>query len=60
MPLLSTKGKTVGKLVKGYKTTTIGQGLGSASGMSYDNYFGSGDDGGYGAPCCVKVKFLDL
>ncbi len=44
-PLLSSKGKTVGKLVKGYKTTTLGQGLGSGSVTTYENYFGSGADG---------------
>ena len=46
-PLLSSKGRTVGKLVTGYKTTTIGQGLGSSETETetYNNYFGSGDDG---------------
>ncbi len=47
-PLLSSKGRTLGKLVEGYKTSKLGQGLGSGddSGLGGDlNYWGDKADG---------------
>ena len=46
-PLLSSKGRSVGKLLEGYKTSTLGQAFGSGSGGddAVANFYGDGSDG---------------
>ena len=45
-PLLSSKGRNIGKLVEGYKTSTLGLGLSSGGGSAAAaNFYGDGSDG---------------
>ena len=45
-PLLSSKGRNLGKLVEGYKTSTLGLGLSSGGGSSsVENFYGDSSDG---------------
>ena len=44
-PFLSTKGKSLGKLLEGYRSSTIGQGMAVPPPPIKDTYFGDGSDG---------------
>lgn len=54
-PLLSSKGRTLGKLVQGYKTSTLGQGLGAPVSDSDGTYFGDGSDGNFNSSGNVNL-----
>ncbi len=59
-PVLSAKGRNLGKLVEGYKTSTLGLGLGGgAEEDTSPNYWGEADDGDFNSTGNVTYTVLN-
>lgn len=60
-PLLSSAGRSVGKLLEGYKTSTLGKSFGSGSGDEDEspNYYGNEDDGAFNSTGNVSWTVLN-
>ena len=59
-PLLSTKGRSVGKLLEQYQSSTLGLGIGSGEATDESpNYWGEGDDGDFNSTGNVTYTVLN-